>query len=262
MKDISFLKWCHTATKKIVFPPARRAVVKELRQHMEDRYVGFTDKGFFSDEASRNTLSAMGNAEDLAIQLAEVHPPRWGYAVWICYALAVILVIFATLAVKNARPTRTHLAADFYFTATSHAGFQRVSLDAQNAEFAYGNYHFLLQQAALWESSHTHTAAQNAVITKYTLYLQIRVTQPPFQPAFDGWKNFWAQDNHGNIYSSGTESIGYVGFVNHYGDVFYDTGYLEINGIPTSEVQWIDLHYDVDGHNVVVRIDMTGGERS
>ena len=49
-------------------------------------------------------------------------------------------------------------------------------------------------------------------------------------------------------------------FTGMYSRIFYDTGYLSITGIPSPDIKWMDLHFDLDGRDVTVRIELPGGD--
>ena len=80
MECWQFSQWCRRATKKIIYPPDRKAVFEELRQHMDERSDLFLDQGFSEQDSVEKTLSVMGNADDLAKQLGAIHRPFWGFA--------------------------------------------------------------------------------------------------------------------------------------------------------------------------------------
>ncbi len=75
---------------------------------------------------------------------------------------------------------------------------------------------------------------------------------------------FWAVDSQGNYYNSRDEG--------HYKDEpcvrigggrfsgRYQCFDMDIWGIPSGDIQWIELHYDRDGRNIVLHIDLAGGD--
>jgi hypothetical protein len=72
MKDhmLALRSWCKTAAAKIKYPPDRDAVTEELYGHAMDRYDDLINSGVSADEALRQTLAAMGDAQQLAPELA------------------------------------------------------------------------------------------------------------------------------------------------------------------------------------------------
>ena len=89
-------KWCNQAVRLIRYPPDRKEVFEELRQHVDDRSDLFLAQGFSQEEAVEKTLLAMGDADELAPQLAAIHRPFWGFAYSITKWFTK-LVIFALL---------------------------------------------------------------------------------------------------------------------------------------------------------------------
>lgn len=71
--------WCHAATILIRFGPDRKAVYNELLAHLEERRDAFMEQGLNEREASTKALEAMGDAYEIAPQLAAIHRPFWGY---------------------------------------------------------------------------------------------------------------------------------------------------------------------------------------
>ena len=71
--------WLDTATGKIRFTPDRKAVRRELQDHLEDRMEAGRAKGLSAYEAECAATAAMGDPEALAEDLAKVHAPWWGY---------------------------------------------------------------------------------------------------------------------------------------------------------------------------------------
>ena len=263
MPNIDFTHWGRDATAKIKYPPERRAVERELRQHLEDRYDGLIAKGLSHDEANQQTLAAMGSAKELAPLLAEIHKPHWGYAVialkWVMVALLLIVCIIGNRA-------NDHTITDSAFTTTESGEFSRIRLLEPNISFQCDSYRLTVQKAALWESTQKTNHHTNTTTTLYTLRLQIRVTQPPFHPQFNAWEYFWAEDSQGNRYvadiqaAASSSDWGQTHFAGMESRIFYDAGYLSISSIPSPDIKWMDLHFDLDGRDITVRIDLTGGD--
>lgn len=65
------LEWLDTATKKILFRPDRKAVRKELEDHLED----LRESTGLDEEA---TVASMGDPASLAEELGRLHRPWWG----------------------------------------------------------------------------------------------------------------------------------------------------------------------------------------
>ena len=90
--------WLDRATEKIRFLPDRKAVRRELQDHLEDRMEAGKAKGLSSYEAEEAATAAMGDPEALAEELAKVHSPWWGrlwrLSQWIL-AIATLVTVFS-----------------------------------------------------------------------------------------------------------------------------------------------------------------------
>lgn len=261
--DTSNLRdWRQVATAKIRCKPDREAVQREFHYHMQDKWEALREQGVPEKEIPQRILDDMGSARELAPILAEIHKPHWGYATmilkWVMVAMIVIACILGNLA-------SNHTITDNAFTETESGSFSRICLLEPNASFQCDHYRLIIQKAALWESYHSTNHFTNTTTTGYTLRLQFRVTQPPFHPQFNAWEYFWAEDDLGNHYVADMQATvtspewGQIHFAGMYSRIFYDIGYLSISGIPSPDIQWMDLHFDLDGRDMTVRIDLTGG---
>ena len=79
MLNKRFDDWCRKATAKIRYGPDRRAVEKELKAHLEDRYEELTARGLSFEEATVKALESMGSAAEIAPQLGAIHRPWLGW---------------------------------------------------------------------------------------------------------------------------------------------------------------------------------------
>ena len=92
--------WLDTATEKIRFRPDRKAVRRELQDHLEDRMEAGKAQGLSPYEAEAAATAAMGDPVSLAEELARVHSPWWGrlwrLSQW-ALAIAVLVTVFSAL---------------------------------------------------------------------------------------------------------------------------------------------------------------------
>lgn len=266
MYSIEIASWLKTATEKIRFRRDRIAVREELRQHMEEKWEDLREQGLAETAMEQRILTDMGSAEELAPLLAEIHRPHLGYTMVILRWVTVCMLVIALFTANGAYGTIGHESAESRFTNTMvfDGTFSRIYLVEPDVSFSCKSYRFIVQKAALWESSRSRFPNGEVHDVEYTLYLQIPVIRAPFQPTFQGWEYFWAEDDQGNIYRSYINAPGPEadGFVNSYlinTKVFYDVGYISVSKITNPNIQWIDLHFDLDGEDVTVRIDLAGG---
>ena len=96
--------WLDTATGKIRFAPDRKAVRRELQDHLEDRMEAGKAKGLSPYEAEEAATAAMGDPVALAEELARVHSPWWG-RLWRLsqWALAIAVLVTVSSAVPRLR---------------------------------------------------------------------------------------------------------------------------------------------------------------
>jgi len=258
MKDITFLRWCQEATGLIRYRPERKLVARELRQHMDDRYESLLDQGLSDEDAEAKTLTAMGSSEELAPLLAEIHKPYWGYALRVLQWVMIFLIIVSLITAHNAIDDTLFEYKSEWLSNTIVGNYQRIFYDEPKTYFPCDDYTLQIQKVALWTPVSPEFGQHKA------LYLQIRVTQPPLAPNFNAWRYIGATDSSGTTYipyndshSLGQSSKVSLGGVKY--SVFYDTGILVLHNMNGSDMEWIDLHYDRDGRNITVRIDLTGG---
>ena len=97
----SMFQWLDEAIKQLHFIPDRAAVRQELLDHLEDRRLGYLDKGLPEAEAEERAVAAMGDAVETGKLLNKAHSPLLGWA-WlissvVCGLLAFCLVLWIGL---------------------------------------------------------------------------------------------------------------------------------------------------------------------
>ena len=88
--------WLDTATSKIRFTPHRKAVRRELQDHLEDRMEAGKAQGLSPYEAETAATAAMGDPVALAEELGRIHSPWWG-RLWRLSQWALAIVLLATV---------------------------------------------------------------------------------------------------------------------------------------------------------------------
>ncbi len=76
---LAFQSWCSRAAAHIRFKADRPDVEQELLEHMEDHFDALVQEGLTAQEAERQTLAAMGDADETGAALAKVHKPYLGW---------------------------------------------------------------------------------------------------------------------------------------------------------------------------------------
>lgn len=273
MKYISeFDKWCKQATHKIKYRPDRQEVYGELYQHIEDRYLDFLEQGMKPEDAQLQALKVMGEPKEIAPMLAAIHRPFWGYMYSLCKWICILLVCFTFLkmlpwlfSIDFNYQEEHNIFSNFNpFTETSHL----EQPDWKREQYmepmcsAYSNgYTFTVTKAAVWKTPEYSPRW----MTGHMLFAQVKVTNPnPLAEFADIGNYFWAEDSLGNYYYSEAEEY-YTNlptlFVNaaHTGPRTYTWNIATWN-YTSMEAEWIELHYDRAGRDIVLRIDLTGGD--
>ncbi len=246
MKCFLFYDWCRKATRLIRYKHDRQAVYDELMAHLEDKQAEFETSGMPVDSAQRKALEAMGSPDAIAAELADIHKPFWGYTFSILRVICILLCVAVLFTVgQQVISTCTYLInydsscvtmpPDEYWTKLA----QGSAAETHHSD----GYWFRIPNASLWQKD-----------GKYCLCFEFQ--------QFDGWltpmyssiyNEFWAVDDLGNIYTAFTLSAS-----THPG--FLEVHRLQIADLPSGDIQWVELHYDRDGRNIVLHIDLTGGD--
>lgn len=254
-------QWCLHATHLIRYPPDRQAVYKELRQHADDRYEGYLAQGETEETAADKTLSAMGDAGEVAVLLEKTHKPFWGYlytiATAFCLALLLHLVIQLFLAPEGfANPSQVNQ----YFDSSYVGGDERVLYAEPNVSASSDGYTVTLSKVSMWRTYLTEGDRE----TMESLFFRLDVSNPrPWAAKGNIMQWIWAEDNLGNRYAPHAENIGgaHQIYGNQYVTGLITTTYIMHAGWHLPEgVEWLDLRYTRDGRDLTLRIDLTGGD--
>lgn len=164
-------KWLNTAVSGIKFGPDRRAVREELAAHMEDREADL--RRIFPDipeeEARDRALSAMGDAEEVKKELAQVHKPwlgwLWTASRWLVRGTLAVLLAVCVLGNDHYASAGFPLWMDWtaHYPAPADLAPERAELRG---------YTFRITQAAYLEDQEA-------------LYLALRVSSPRFWERID-----------------------------------------------------------------------------
>ena len=265
-----FKNWCDAAVDGIIFPPDREQVHKELLDHIYDHYDALVEQGVDKETAQTLALAAMGDAKEIAPQLAAIHRPFWGYLLrFTRFALIVTLCAAILLTVGQVFRTSYHDFSEYNnldpFTDTVNeledSTYSRVFYAEPNQSVQSDGYTITLTQAATWYADHHDR--ESDPYDGYNFYFQMEIFNPRPWAAYSNiprW--FWAVDSLGNTYDCFHEGI--VNFAPYIAGNGYHTGPLTythdmwINDFRSEDAEWIDFHYDRDGRNLVLRLDLTG----
>jgi len=253
-----FYYWCRDAVRKIKFIPDRNKVYEELRGHMEDRYQSLLERGISPKEAEKQTLAAMGDANEIADQLAAIHRPFWGYALVITRFLATVLFC---LAIGN---------GIYYFHEEHYLrGKELDTFNMAMGEYTYyvqpeatdrsDGYTFRVTDAARWRSTLPEEINGRSYYDR--LLLRLEVYNPlPWAPEQNALEHMWAIDSAGTYYERALYET------TETGEGYYNIGEQRLSATtyrydlcfnnPPEDLQWFELHYDRDGRDLVLRVNL------
>lgn len=263
MRYQEFYYWCRDAVSKIKYTPDRNKVYTELYTHLEDRYESFLAKGMSEKEAEQKTLEAMGDAKELAPQLAAIHKPFWGYALSFIRVIAVIVLVITIgcgiYYLVDQKP---------WYKDTLHDWGKAQGMDTlvysgvSDAKDSMDGYTFRVTDVAVWRA--TLDEPINGKDYLDDLFLRLEVRKPvPWAMGQEALGAMWAVDSAGTYYdrvmrqSTEPDGIKYMGIIQRQGDKIYDLYFSSVS----EDLEWIELHYDRDGRDLVLRVDLTGGVR-
>ncbi len=267
MASWKFSHWCYCATMKIKYRPDRKAVSRELQQHIEDRYESFISRGIPHEIAVEKTLEAMGDPKVLASQLAAIHRPFWPYLMVVsrCILIVMIMISIVSMSLFFYDDPFSELSSHYteIFSTASPDRFLYVEPDGSDSA---DGYTYTLKKAAWLHDSYERE--DGSIKETNTIYVLVEVYNPrPWAESPKALDWFWAEDSLGNYYYNGQERLTSDDRC-VYGNT-YKTGFftyaleLRIQNPNTAELQearWLDLRYDRSGRDITLRIDMTGGD--
>ncbi len=245
-----FDDWCYHAVAQIRLKSDREAVFQELKDHLEDHYDDLITQGYSPEKAQRLALEAMGDPEQIAPQLGAIHSPWLGYLYKIVKWITIPVCAWAIFLLIA------------FCGSHVHSRISTVNYDSLRSKSEGGSYY----QPNVTDSSDSYRfkvteAAVNAAGD--ILYIELQITYWPWMPQPAIANYFWAVDSLGNRYACKQDYLyDDVPKVTYQGG-FYSQGFesnqLEVRHFDSS-ARWLELHYDRDGRDIVLRIDLTGGE--
>lgn len=246
----TFDEWCNSAVEQIRYKPDRQAVFDELKAHLEDHYDALIEESCSPEEAKRLALEAMGSPDEIAPQLGQIHKPWLGYVYSITKVSAIISSFLALFLLVVLSVSHFHAVVSVAnYKSLELTGADRFYAEPKVSDTSDG-YRFTITEAAINSKGDT-------------LYLELQSVYWPWMKEPTIIDHFWAVDSLGNRYLSRHEA--------QYDDVpkvkpsggFYSTcissDQLKIIHFDSS-AEWVELRYDRDGREIVLHIDLTGGD--
>lgn len=253
--------WCEQACRQIRFKLDRKAVRQELFDHMEDEYRALRASGLEEDEAERRVLENLGDPAETGRLLNRVHKPLLGW-LWLASKVLVILVLAAAVlcAVENDSP---FYSLEVPFLKTGVTEIHTIDRTIYRYRYAQpeecrdesDGYTFRVDRAAVWKYESTD-------YYEFACRLTVGVVWP--------WENgpvlntMYAVDSQGNRHENhlGQRDEGKPGWMTVCGlsQSLTTCGYSITLRNFDPAAQWVELHYDRAGRDLVLHIDLTGGE--
>lgn len=264
-------EWLDEAVGQIRFVPDRKAVFEELVAHIQDRSDDMVSRGYSREEADDRTLRAMGDPVEVGKQLDAVHKPWLGWLWMVSRWLAILAVLVVLWCVflsgmfsnwnSNRLTAQEYLDPEIDVMQHSIYGEQHRVLywegDGNTAK--WDRYTFRIEKAAVWEN------------TTEDLYGYMTVS------GFLPWEDYfyldeaYAVDSRGNYYQNLQSAFYDNALYKESNWKMFNMGWAHYRNLTTwwygfsvrgldPEAEWIELRYDRTGQNIVLRIDLTGGE--
>ena len=267
--------WCELAASYIRFPPDRPAVEQELLEHLQDKVDDFVEHGMPKGEAERRAVQEMGEPRETGLLLRQIHKPYLGWVwkgtVWLVRVLLVIAVVWLLVAAFNLgfevasddmRFTGYNPFEDTHYEIKDSSS-DRIFYSEPLVSDSSDGYQFTVQKVAYWEGNHINAFGNWEESSSFSVLMTVTNFKPwAGRTDVPCWLH--AVDSLGNYYYSGNEYLGHDEPSLH--GNWYRTGaftytwHLWANNYVSLEAEWIELHYDRDGRDVCLRIDLTGGE--
>lgn len=288
-------KWTAEACQKIAFLPDRKAMERELTDHYEDHRDALLDGGMSAEDAEELALRAMGDAEEVGEQLAQVYNTIWTRLWDISRGIFWTLLILFVLCRVLTRPTSPYQVGYFDFghlADHTQAYYSQEALAEYNEDFtdetvgkkltltnwtagtsdARDTYMEFDWSVEKWARYHEYFEMNDifpeegdppapVVIDRCTVLL--RVQDHELYPGTIGftYSDFHAVDDQGNRYdwyNSAAEPTHYY-MINDAGRILNRYFIqLHLDGVAT-DTEWIELRAGGED-GLCLRIDLTKGE--
>ena len=253
--NYAFDRWCDRATTLIKYKPDRKYAYYELYSHMIDKYEDLVASGMDQSEAAAKVVKSMGDAGQIAEELARVHRPFWGYVLTCSKVLlAACLVVFIVNAVSYFKdPTVSYSQEEFIQDYISE-GDTVIYPECSDSSDGY-TFTVPIARISPWDQP---VDGQDS-----SFYFLVKSVNPlPWMGHPDVF-SFHAVDNLGNYYAPTYLSrINYPDSIMHlYGGLVGDNVFAKyyvfgLNGFD-SDASWVELRYDSFGRDIRLCIDLT-----
>ncbi len=267
MRRLIFQKWCNEVTSGIRTHPDREHASKELGHHLEDKYQELIAAGYEPQAAAEKAVADMGDPIEISLQLAAAHPPligtiykisNWVLVFCLCVTLVFYGIFFLLTRYVNPiyveyDPTIVQLGGDEYLLNT----YDDTAMDVSDG------YLLRAHDPSLWLVRTKNSRKE--IFETYYFHVQIAsITYLPWAEAPDFSEWMWAVDSLGNYYYSENEDSmdqePSIDAKDYHTGMFTYTHNLWLRPYVSQDAEWIEIHYDRSGRDMVLRIDLTGGD--
>ena len=257
MKRWKLENWCFAAVEKIKYRPDRDTVYAELLQHMDDRCESFIAQGMTKEEAITKTVEVMGDPHELAVQLAAIHRPFWGFACSITkWLLRAVAIITAVVLLVNIVVHFLDKSPNFDKPDPLWRGNETVYLSAkQNWVDSSDGYTFVVKNAYIRGETYIY----NDGTEETKLFLLVEMTILTFSNIVSpsgATDRFWGIDNQGRLYDGRYFRV----FKATPERPFINDHVYKIPLETYEDLTWFELRYTDAGRDLVLHIDLTGGD--
>lgn len=259
MKNGKFDAWCEEATARIRYWRDREAVSAELRAHLEDKYDALVAGGTPPVEAAARALESMGSPREIAPQLGAIHSPWLG---WLYSFVRLVGITVLALAVVMGYYSVFDQWVRFSVMTEPTGLYSAVRTPEDIAYYDTPDVQTRLEGYCL-RVTEVAVVPEDSLFHASQLHVMVEVTWWPWMWPLDVQDEIWALDSLGTCYSSydvngvkGTPRIAFAG--GHYGLPGKSIWYFTIANFDCDS-QWVELRYDREGRDMVLRVDLDGG---
>lgn len=217
--------------KYVKFKGAHEGITEELQNHIQDRVHDYVEGGMEEELAVKKAVEAMGNPEDIGIELNRQHRPYLG---WALIVVNTLLVIFIFLTVIYTLPMFFGIFESFNQLPSK----ENIKYTVTVNERARIDDRFVTVKKLIVDKSNT-------------VYIQYNELNMPYSW---GWSmiNFKIYDDKGTSYypSGGQERFSIFG-----------KRYLQSFDNINQEATKLILDYDYYNRKMRFEIPLSGGER-
>ena len=267
---LAFQSWCSRAASHIRFKADRPDVELELLEHMEDHFDALVQEGLTAQETERQTLAAMGDADETGAALAKVHKPYLG---WLYVAAKWLVALSAVLLLMVSCSTGMDFSG--YGFPEPFQGLATESDETYRREITYlypnctdkcNGYTFSLPVVAHRRGTWVEKQ-ENMPQTYEAVYFVLEAAHPlPWAGSPDGLReSIYAVDSEGNLYPSRCQKVSHSDYEerevcgNPVGRTLLRYRFQMWISTLDPDAEWVELRYGRMGYSFALRIDLTEG---